>query len=205
MINGKDGVHRDNTTSSHMPVQIEILNNFNVKKVLELGVGFYSTKLYLDKCDQLISIESDSMEWFDKMKKHYGENTKWTHLFSNKRDEIRSILIDNIKFDLIFVDGSEFRSEETNMCFSFSDIIIVHDTQWGFRDLFEVPSDFQQIDFKKFPVSYGHGAGYDHRPWTTLFTNKTEIIEHFKNIQEEDLYNIHKFPYVYETTPNIIV
>ena len=44
LINGID-VHRDNTTSSHMSIQMEFIKKFQPKRVLELGVGYYSTKL----------------------------------------------------------------------------------------------------------------------------------------------------------------
>jgi len=201
ILNGIN-VHKDNTCASHMPIQMELLNNFEIKSVLELGVGYYSTKLFLERCKNVISIESDSQEWFDKMSDFYKEYKNWKHLFLKQLSEIKEILNTHKKFDLIFVDGSEFRAEETNVSFEFADVIIGHDTQWWFRDRYNVPSNYKQIDFKFFPIEYGHNAGYDERPWTTLFTNNESVFNHFACLKESDLYNTYKFPYVYIETPN---
>lgn len=201
LINGKD-VHRDNTCSSHMPIQMELVNFIKPTNILELGVGYYSTKLYIENCKKLISVESDSSDWFFKMGEHYKEYENWEHVkvsgLSNVCDFIKS---KNIYFDLIFVDGDEYRAEETNFCFKYSDTIIGHDTQWNFRDKYKKPDDFYIIDFKNFNVGYGHSAGYDDKPWTTLFTKRKDIYDYFLNI-ENDLYEKYKFPYVYEKSPN---
>ena len=201
LINGID-VHRDNTTSSHMSIQMEFIKKFQPKRVLELGVGYYSTKLYLDNCDKLISIESDSDEWFDLMEENYSNYKNWEHLKITGLSQVCDFLKNkNEIFDIIFVDGDEFRSEETNFSFDYATTIIGHDTQHLFRDRYLVPTDFYQIDFKKFYVSYGHNAGYDDKPWTTMFTKDKKVAEHFNNI-EESLYDIYKFPYVYDVCPN---
>lgn len=199
IVNGRD-VHRDNTTSSHMPIQMELIKIYNPKSILELGVGYYSTKLYLDNSESLTSIESDSTDWFELMESHFNSYPNWNHLMISGLDNIRDYLKGN-RWDLIFVDGDEFRSEETNLSFECSDIIVCHDTQWYFRDKWNVPKDFYQIDFKNFGVSYGHIAGYSENPWTTLFVKNKDIYQHFLNI-ERVLYNNYIFPYVYDESPN---
>ena len=47
-------------------------------RVLEFGCGFYSTKLYLDACEDVTSVEGDSDEWLDRMRAHYGTRPHWT-------------------------------------------------------------------------------------------------------------------------------
>lgn len=202
LINGKD-VHRDNTCASHMPIQMELVKLIAPKNILELGVGYYSTKLYIENCESLISVESDSDEWFSMMHEHYDKYKNWEHIkVSGVNNVCNFIKSKNKYFDLIFVDGDEYRAEETNFCFKYSDTIIGHDTQHKFRDNYKKPEDFYMIDFKNFYISYGHDAGYDHRPWTTLFTKRKDIYDHFINI-ENKLYEKYKFPYVYESTPNL--
>jgi hypothetical protein len=127
----------------------------------------------------------------------------WEHLKMSGLTVICDYIKDrNEKFDLIFVDGDEFRSQETNFCFDYATTIIGHDTQHYFRDNYLKPSDFYQVDFQSFDVSYGHPAGHDHRPWTTMFTKDVNIYNHFTNISESFLYEKYKFPYVYDECPN---
>ena len=200
-INGKD-VHRDSTCSSHMPIQMEFIKKFNPKSVLELGAGYYSTKLYLENCDKVVSIESDSDEWFNMMEEKFSSYKNWEHLKISGLEEICSYIKNrNEIFDVIFVDGDEFRSQETNFSFDYATTIIGHDTQHYFRDSYLVPREFYQIDFKNFDISYGHPAGHDHRPWTTMFTKDKNIANYFDNI-EESLYESYKFPYIYDVCPN---
>lgn len=200
-INGID-VHRDSTCSSHMPIQLEFIKKFNPQNILELGVGYYSTKLYLDNCEKVTSVESDSDEWLLLMKEFYSNYKNWNHIkISGLKEVCDYIKYRNEVFDVIFVDGDEFRAEETNFAFNFANTIIGHDTQHFFRDNYKIPNEFHKIDFTKFNVSYGHSAGYDHKPWTTMFTKDENVLKHFQNI-EETLYENYKFPYIYDICPN---
>jgi hypothetical protein len=184
-----------------MPIQIEFLNFFNPKSILELGVGYYSTKLFLENCNYLVSIESDSDEWFNMTEELYKEYKNWQHLKISGLDNVKSFLDKGMYYDLIFVDGDEWRAEETNHSFKYADTIIGHDTQHYFRDKYQKPDDFYQIDFTNFQVSYGHSAGYSDVPWTTLFTKRKDVYDHFFNL-EMLLYEKYKFPYLYEECPN---
>lgn len=203
IFNGKD-VHRDSTCSSHMPIQMELINNFTIKNVLEFGVGFYSTKLFLDKCEKVISIEGDSDFWFQKMKTHYSSYTNFEDKYLTSLEEVTKFVKElKIKIDLIFVDGDIFRAEETNLSFELSDIIVVHDSQYSFfQSKHKKPEDFYQIYFKEFPVYYEHQEGHSDNPWTTLFTKNKKVYEHFKNMKESELYQKYSFPYVYSEIPN---
>lgn len=203
-INGID-VHKGNSCASHMPIQLELLNVFKPKKILELGCGFFSTKMYLENkdCTKLVSIESDSDEWFKKTEEQYSihKNKKWEHLKISGLENVTNFIKTADNFDLIFVDGSEYRAEETNASFEKSEIIIGHDTQWFFRDKYNIPKEYKKIDFKNFPISYGHNAGYSDNPWTTLFTSNLDVYEYFFALEEKKLYEKYSFPYVYDVVP----
>lgn len=203
-------IHRDETCASHMPVLMEFIARFKPQRVLELGCGYYSSRLFLDRCSDVVSIESDSAEWFTTMEACFAGHPNWRHVHVAGLDNVRCFMDQAGMFDLIFVDGGIYRAEETNHAFQYAPTVIGHDTQgWWAQDgkslvqqKYTVPMSVRQIDFTHFPVGYGGCAGCDDRPWTTLFTRREDVAAHFRDI-EASLYERYEFPYVYEKCPNI--
>jgi len=81
----------------------------DVRFVLELGAGRYSTKVFLDyqfypKLERLVSIEHDS-EWIKILKKEIEDGRlELIHVNEPIEDFLKTI--DLTSFDLIFVDNS---------------------------------------------------------------------------------------------------
>lgn len=194
MINGVD-CHRDNTCASHMPILMEFINMFKPKSILEVGCGYYSTKLFLENASTLISIESVSNEWYEKMNNFY-EDYLWTFLEEYEFGKILSLI--EGQYDLIFIDGDINRAEQVNHSFKHSNSIVVHDSQGPWNEKIKKPDNFYERTFVEFPIEYDEAG---NRPWTTLFTNEDEVIDHFVG-PEKYLYEKYKFPYLYEECPN---
>lgn len=193
--------HLHETTSSHLPILMELLNKFKIKTVLEFGPGLYSTKLFIDNEKKLTSIEMESIAWFNFVSEE---------LFKGKNKEIKILFDKNFdlnslkdkKYDLVFVDGDD-RIEPTKLAFQISNIVIVHDTQHQWSKEIKSPWDYQVV-FNEFPIEYPSiGGMLAKNPWTTLYTNRIDVFEYFNNISEEYLYEKYKFPYIYKEVPII--
>lgn len=186
--------HKHETTASHMPILSEILDNFKISSILEFGTGLFSTKLFSLKSNNVISIEQGSKNWFNYIRKVFQGKVKV--VLMEKLDYKHEML--NRKYDLVFVDG-DIREKSATLGMKLSDIVVVHDTQHLWSNSIKISEGFIRIDFKKFPVKYDNiGVMMDMRPWTSIFTNRTDIVEYFKKINEVDLYKKYKFPYVYD-------
>ena len=87
-------------SASHIPVLISLNSHWNIKRVLEIGSGELSTKLFLNtlcfpRLTSLVSVEDDP-EWIDKLKLK-DHRLEW-------RSTVPAALYD---YDLIFVDGPQ--------------------------------------------------------------------------------------------------
>ena len=194
--------HPHETTSSHLPILMEILKFFKIKTVLEFGPGLYSTKLFSSRRKRLFSIEMKSIAWFNFISKEMSkEKNKNIEIIFNNNFKLSTLK--EKTFDLVLIDGDD-RVNPANNCFGISDIIVVHDTQHQWSNEILNPIEYLQIVFNKFPIKYpSRGNMLGDNPWTTLYTKRNDIYEHFKNIQEETLYEKYKFPYVYKEVPKI--
>jgi hypothetical protein len=160
-----------NGYSTHLEYISEV---FEFKKrlnnIVEYGMGNYSTGLLIDNTDNLISIEMQSTEWYDKMVNDFGDRKNWKHY--SLIGPLEFLKLDHPKLiDLAFVDGhGESRPECINFLMDRNcPIIIAHDTEesgygWG-----RVYSDnnYKVIVFKKY------------RNWTTIWTTDDELYKNF--------------------------
>lgn len=190
--------HINETTASHMPILLELFNNFKFKNILEFGSGIYSTPLLLKNCKKLISIEMESINWFNYIFEKI-KSTKFDFYFLKTIDEISNI-IGNKKFDFVFIDGHE-RIETSNIAMNLTDTIIVHDTQHFWSKDINILENFKMVIFKNFPINYLPNHAMAQNPWTTLFTKRDDIFDIFNSINEIDLYHKYKFPYIYDIIP----
>jgi len=170
--------------SSHTHVLKKIIETFKINSVFEYGIGTYSTKLFLDKCDKVVSVEMNnhqhgSLGWYEYVVKELSNNPLadiWCHkklvgLFPAIHYSMGRF--ENEKFDMIFVDGhGDTRGEQVNAALMGSDIIVAHDTEHREqRNKWNIPEGYEVIDFDRSPIT------------TVITTNKkAEIIKSWDNI-----------------------
>ena len=106
-------------------------------------------------------------------------------------------------FDVVFVDAGDYRARLANFSFFLGDIVVVHDAQKHWRNDIFVPAGYRELNFKQFPVIYPHPdpEAYENRPWTTLYTRRDDVHDHFTRVEETSLYEKYKFPYIYSEPP----
>ena len=152
---------------SHLPVLKYILNTFSVKNVLEFGVGYGSTKLFLAHECKLTSIESD-FNWCQK----------FSHNVIHCRP--REYIIEKL-YDLVFIDchPSEDRLDCLQKAFSHTSLIVVHDTE----PISENEYGYSNV---KIPLGWSYLDCTINSCWTTIFTNKSKIIKLLQNMQQFD-------------------
>ena len=200
--------HRDETCASHMPVLMELVEIARPKRVLEFGCGYYSTRLFVDACEEVVSVEEDDA-WAEEMRALYGARPNWRLAPGRGLPIALGALRDFGKADLVLIDGDVYRAEETNAALESAPLVVGHDTQgWQhdapgvfLRDRYRVPLGVAQVDFEQFPVSYPGCAGCSDRPWTTLFARDPGVVAHFRDA-EARLYEKYRFPYVHQRCPN---
>jgi len=133
------------TWGSHIPVNQAILQTFDVKGVVELGVGFFSTPVFLSGCDNVLSIETDSV-WVDEVSGQFNPHINHKIVFHDiapaSRTTNRSSLpesffdevtkfykaIDMSEYNLLFIDcASPIRYHSFQILADQFDIVVLHD------------------------------------------------------------------------------
>jgi hypothetical protein len=97
---------------THMPVNIDVMSFLGrVPCILEFGGGDYSTKLFLQHTDRLITVEQGqnvaeetNSAWLEHLKQAYGSCPNWTLEHRPGKDEWMSYSLP-VKPDYAFVDG----------------------------------------------------------------------------------------------------
>jgi len=178
------------TTSSHMPVLMEFINRFHPKTVIEFGAGAFSTDVFVKNCKSVFSIETHA-QWCDFVQRRF---VKYSN-FIIKCVETGMVLhyVNNIitKYDVAFVDTqNKIRVPIIQAAERFADTIICHDTQVPFLKNVVVKG-FKRVIFTKAPFPYKNKT----RPYTTLWTKRIDVFNHFDSIDEKYLYQSYKFPY----------
>lgn len=116
-------------TATHLPV-LELMKRTNIRRVLELGSGEYSTKKFLEFPDleKLFSYEDDT-EWFLLM-----NNLKDRRFITFLEKDLVKVVgeIDLNFFDLIFVDCCQYPEERVAVIKKLAEqrpkaIVIIHD------------------------------------------------------------------------------
>jgi len=133
---------------SHLGLLKIIFNSFNIKTVLEFGMGDHSTAFFLKQDCELFSIEQQEKAWFDKCNKNFGDNKKWTSLFLPFPERIEDIEYPK-DLDFVFVDGHNLsRSNCVNFMFGKCKLIAAHDYEkkrfYHWKNIV-VPSDYRKI------------------------------------------------------------
>jgi len=115
--------------ATHLPV-LELMKRTNIKRILELGSGEYSTKKFLEFPDleRLDSYEDDEI-WFDTIRK-----LKDVRLDMNLEKDLVKVVgeLDLDFYDLIFVDCSKSPEERVAVIKEIvkqhpKAIVVIHD------------------------------------------------------------------------------
>jgi hypothetical protein len=178
------------TTSSHMPVLLEYINKFHPESVIEYGAGAFSTDVFVKKCGSVFSIETHP-QWSEFIRRRFAKykNHVIKHVDTEKVLRYVDTIGDN--YDLAFVDTqNKIRVPLIQKSAMLADTIICHDTQVPFLKNVTVKG-FDRIIFVKAPFLYKNKT----RPYTTLWTKRKEVYEHFSSMNEVTLYQTYKFPY----------
>lgn len=139
--------------SSHLGLLKVLFRAFKIRKVVEFGMGEYSTEFFLSKECRLLSIEQQQEHWFNLCLINYGEYKEWHPvLWMFPRD------IGELKFpediDLVFVDGHQgSRHRCVNYFFHKAPLIAAHDwekTKYYSWHLVEKPDDYHMIEYTEY-------------------------------------------------------
>lgn len=124
--------------NSHVPLLKKIAELVKINKVLELGSGGYSTKLFLDKeafpdLTKLISYE-DSEEWFDMLGREIVDK-RFDYLFIDGGIHNHHDMINSSGFDLIFIDNGVNKKQRIATIQEISkrkpkSIVVIHDCDY---------------------------------------------------------------------------
>ena len=143
--------HLGKTTTSryatHFPVLRFLMETIRPLRIVEFGMGDFSTPLFLSSGAELISIET-SKDWLARMTHTTSRHT----VIHWPSDSVEDYLLDHCLpgFDLAFVDGPvDSRVPCVERLFLRSRIIIIHDSLtrcYGWRRL-AVPPSYRRIDY----------------------------------------------------------
>lgn len=154
--------YQSSTFATHIPL-LRFVGE-NIKTVLELGAGQFSTPLFLDKnyypkVEKVLTIESDHI-WADKMK-----NNDSRHNMIVIPEPIESFLstLNFNDFDLIFVDNSAYRERRCETLKYVSEntkrsLVVAHDFEMPMYREAASKFDYSIIDDR-------------HETWTALLWN----------------------------------
>jgi hypothetical protein len=142
-----------------------------IHNVLEYGPGKYSTGYLLERGVELISIECQSEEWYQKCLHDYGGRQGWMIAKSiGDYGEIQCVAETCERHcDLLFVDGNahmRWICAQVATASMMADHIIIHDTEGAEYRLHRLwlPPEWVAIEVR------------DWFPWTTLLTTKESLV-----------------------------
>lgn len=142
--------------ATHLPVLIWLGKSLNIKQVLELGCGLYSTPTFLDRnifpnLESLQSIENNK-QWADRIIQAIGNDTRFSLMMTDgpiNKIINRDLMYNN--YDLVFIDDSSNVEDRTNTIEAVSKyadilrLVVIHDYEQqsyqaaakGFMNYFE--------------------------------------------------------------------
>lgn len=122
---------------THLPVLVAVARSTPIRRVLELGAGFYSTLSFLDRecfpdLDQIDSLENNK-EWADKIALESGYDARLR--MHAVKEPLANVLdqFDLDSYDLIFVDDALTREERARTIATIAaakpmrPLVVIHD------------------------------------------------------------------------------
>jgi hypothetical protein len=158
-----------NPYETHRFVLEKLIEQFQVKNVLEFGMGVFSTPIFLKGCDKVLSIEMQEEEWFNKVVNMYKDENKFQALLKlGPMEACNYAKVLSETFDLVFVDGhGDSRVQQAESVMGKTNIIVLHDTEakvyhW---ERMVIPEGWTWLDVTEL------------NPWTSVLTNKEEVVK----------------------------
>jgi hypothetical protein len=162
--------------ATHLPMLRFLLETFRPARIIEFGMGEFSTRLFAQSAADVISIESDPF-WFQR---------GWTGAATHHRvlwptEAIQDYLLDphQSEFDLAFVDGpEESRVPCVNRLIGRARMIVIHDSLtrcYGWHRL-QIPVDYGRVDDNRLP------------PATSVFARRTDDLLRINSFCAEPLF-----------------
>jgi len=138
--------------SSHLFVLEKLFSSFDISRVLEFGLGRYSTAFFVEHCDSVTSVEQESREWYEKMKAEIN-SSRWRHIFeADPRAVFERFDAGNENFELVLSDGAaRTRVLAANLAMERNvPWLVLHDTEkvWYYRwDQLKIPASYSRFNF----------------------------------------------------------
>lgn len=139
--------------ASHLPIFEKVFETFEIKKALEFGIGKFSTPFLVDHANVVVSVEQESKEWYEKIKKQIN-SSNWKPVFQpDPQIVFKQFDVENEDFDLVFIDGAaQTRCLVANLAMERNiPIVILHDAEkvWYYRwNLLKIPSDYARFNYR---------------------------------------------------------
>ena len=167
--------------ATHLPILLDLFENFTFSKVLEFGCGVFSTPVFTKNCSKVLSIEmGDDDLWYRHILKEL--EGKENLILKYMKDPTGSLSLKEIEgnYDLIFIDGpteSRINCLQESVSKGLSDLIIAHDTEdFVYRwDKVVFPKGWFKIDI---PIYYIH---------TTVYTSNMKYKEWAESLDLDSL------------------
>jgi len=155
--------------NSHLETLKKLFNVCPVSTILEFGTGAFSTPLFSDYADIVVTIEQQDLNWVDIAKKEIEKNGKKNVLFyyvpqTEDRANLKEFLKFN-RFDFVFIDGID-RYTCLDLSLDVSNLIAMHDSQSWWQE-------------NKIPINRQKDEWYG---WSNGGNPATSIIAKDKNI-----------------------
>lgn len=167
-----------NPMASHLKVLDCLMLNFLVTRVLETGLGEFSTGAFLKYAGHVTSIETDVAcerdggDWLNIVLEKFGRRPNWTAFRELELDKILSHIDGDI--DLLFVDGS-FASRVPT---------VEHGIQLGIR--FVVAHDTENAAYNYSEITWPKYTDETALPHTTVFFRDLSDYDTFMKLQETE-------------------
>lgn len=162
-----DATHLDGY-STHIPVLEATIEYAKPKTIVEFGPGNYSTALFADTANNLMTVEMQSDGWYDCIANRYNNRSNVNVIKSLSPLDFVYLTYPD-KIDLVFVDGhGDSRPAVINFFADRANTIITHDTEEpGYKwHLVKLPDSYKSYVCKKYNV------------YTTIYTKDKKLIEY---------------------------
>jgi hypothetical protein len=177
-MTNEEKVNRKNRRyASHLPVLKYLFDEYDIKNVIELGMGNHSTPFFLEQdIESLVSVETDR-DWIQICKEKHGVSNRQIIVYHHDVESLNHITSD---YDLGFVDckPNSIRGACVNKLIdSGVNIIVMHDFEPQFQDGYgykkiSLSEDYQLLVYQNQEPYRGWGD-----PWTGVIIKKSLVDE----------------------------
>ncbi|MCP4607606.1 MAG: hypothetical protein GY845_02665 [Planctomycetes bacterium] len=139
--------------ASHLPIFEAVFATFEIKKVLEFGLGKFSSPFFADHAEVVVSVEQESKEWYEEMKAQIN-SANWNPVFQPDPQVVFDQFdAKNQKADLVFSDGAaQTRTLVANLAMERNvPVVILHDAEkvWHYQwNLLRIPANYARFNFR---------------------------------------------------------